>query len=235
MKNRIVTSIPSVLTLGNLSLGFAAMLMNNPLLSFWMILAGAVLDTFDGMVARSLNAMSEFGKQVDSLADLVTFGIAPAYLYYQYMLSHDIMSMIIIISLPVASALRLAIFNLSTNQTVSFKGLPTPACGIFFSSIPVVLEKNIIPFDHTFYFDIVMYALPLLFSFLMLSRIRLFSVKAVKNGWKQNQPLLIFMGVIIILLIIIKWLAIPISILLYVIFSLLNKKQLEESEKSKAS
>lgn len=112
--------IPSTLTLLNLALGFIAMALNHPVYSLSLILAGCFLDVFDGLLARLLNATSPFGKELDSLADIVTFGLAPAWLVYQFCLEHTAINLLLVTLLPVFSAIRLAKFNTDTSQKSNF-------------------------------------------------------------------------------------------------------------------
>ena len=108
----------------------------------------AVVDFFDGFVARLFNAGSEMGKQLDSLADLVSFGVAPGMIIYQFLrlsfsqeedgLDVSIVWLLPSLLLPCAAAWRLARFNLDSNQTYSFKGLPVPAVGILIASLPLI-------------------------------------------------------------------------------------------------
>ncbi len=189
--NSIKKSIPSALTCMNLALGFTAILLNHPVLSPILIIAGALFDVTDGIAARALKATSEFGKEIDSLADLITFGVAPAFLYFNIM-THTIWSVIFLAALPVGAAIRLARFNLSTDQTVVFKGLPSPANGLFFCTFPLLIQKDIITFEYNSFTLGILYAFPLLFAILMNMGVPLFSLKSIKYGLKKNMAFATF-------------------------------------------
>lgn len=129
--------IPSIITISNLISGVLAMLLNEPNLSLILISSGAFFDVFDGIIARALKVQSEFGKQLDSFADLITFGIAPAFLVYNFCFSENSALRYLVILIPVFSAIRLVKFTISENQKTCFLGLPIPANGLFFASLPI--------------------------------------------------------------------------------------------------
>ena len=219
--------IPSFITLLNLIAGFVAILLNDPFWSPILILAGAFFDLLDGLAAKALDAISEIGKQLDSLADLITFGIAPAYLYYQFILPHNLLGIISASLLPTFGALRLARFNAKESKSNYFNGLPIPANGIFFLSIPYLQNQfNIQWFNSIFNNQIIILILPLIFGLLMVSNIKMFSFKRFKEGAKNNIIQILFIVCIIVLFLVIKWFTVPLAIILYVIISLLGIKQI---------
>ena len=184
---KIIKSIPSFFTSMNLASGFAAILINDPYLSPLVILLGAFFDLLDGAAARKLNATSDFGAELDSLADLVSFGVAPAYLYYNHILasSDKVVSAISVSFLVVFTALRLAKFNIDTGQKTSFTGLPSPASGIFFAM--VVFESHspkLFQFENNQFLWLL---LPVAFSFLMVSPFKFYALK--KSEQKYNSVL----------------------------------------------
>ena len=141
----IKRNIPNLITLGNLFCGLVAIvfsLNNNLYFAGTFIFFGAILDFFDGLSARLLKVSSEIGKHLDSMADMVTFGVAPGMIMFQMIkLSNiDENSYIAYIGfiITIFSAIRLAKFNLDTKQTSSFIGLPTPAAAIFIASLPII-------------------------------------------------------------------------------------------------
>ena len=153
--NNIKRNIPNLITIGNLTCGLFAIIFSfqgDLASSSLCIFFGAFLDFFDGFIARILNVSGEFGKQLDSLADMTTFGIAPGFVLFQFIfylenniiLSHSMemenffFPSIIALGIPILSAYRLAKFNLDKRQTNLFIGLPTPALGIFFAAIPQI-------------------------------------------------------------------------------------------------
>lgn len=201
---------PSSLTLLNLVLGFVAILLNHPVYSLMLILIGCFLDIFDGILARLLKATSAFGKELDSLADIVTFGIAPAWLVYQHCLDHTILNLLLVTLLPVFSAIRLAKFNTDESQKVSFSGLPTPANGLFFASMPYLL--NTINLRETFLIPAI-----ILFCILMIAPIRMFSFKDVNKGGPDTVFPLLFLLLVLGASFFLSLLIIPVGVLLYII------------------
>lgn len=144
-----------MLTLANLFCGILAIKVGfseHYYLAGFFVIFGAIFDFFDGFAARLLKVQGEMGKQLDSLADMVTFGVAPGVVMYSflkiffndhYMSVFDIAPPFIAFLIPILSAVRLAKFNIDTNQSDKFIGLPTPANAIFFISIPLVFYSSI--------------------------------------------------------------------------------------------
>ena len=215
-------SIPSVLTALNLVAGFVAIILNDPYYSPLIIFTGAFLDLFDGAIARKIGVSSDFGAELDSLADLVTFGVAPAFLYYHHILhGYDILSMITTAILVLCSALRLAKFNVDTGQKYGFKGLPTPSTGLFFAFLVYeVYAKTTFDFEQN---KILWQLLPLVFAFLMISNIPFFSMKKSQNNKnKIIQTIIIFVFAIsFILWIMTKMPFIPLAVIIYIFISLI--------------
>jgi len=147
----IAKSIPSLFTIGNLFLGIVAIILvfnGNPAMAVMMIIIAMLLDGVDGRVARALNAQSEFGKELDSLSDVVSFGAAPAFIMYvaAFQDIYQPAAWIITALFPICGALRLARFNVVTSNSGYFIGLPIPAAGgvlatlaLFTNDIPVVV------------------------------------------------------------------------------------------------
>ena len=139
MQIRLFT-IPNILTLCNLLCGafaaVSALLQNDLVSAFWFIVLGAVFDFLDGFVARLTKSYSAVGKELDSLADMVSFGVAPAAVLYGLFILNggDPYWGFVVFILAACSALRLGKFNIDENQTKQFIGLPTPACALFFVS-----------------------------------------------------------------------------------------------------
>ena len=161
------------------------------------IVLGAVFDFFDGMVARLLGVSSPLGVQMDSLADDITFGLAPATVIFSFMRGLEYPSSFLADVLPylafliaVFSACRLAKFNIDTRQTTSFIGLPTPANALFWSSLIVGGEKWLLEMDNAW---ILLVALILLFSYFLVSEIPMFSMKFKNLSWKSNRTRYIFL------------------------------------------
>lgn len=197
----------------------------------------AVVDFLDGFVARLFKASSEMGKQLDSLADVVSFGVAPAMIIYQFLrlsiakeqggLDASSSWLLPAFILPCAAAWRLARFNLDTTQSYSFKGMPVPAAGIFVASLPLIYwnvneewAQNLL-LNKWF-----LYAVVLLLSGLMVSTLPLMALKFKDFSIKNNLPKYLVIVIAILALVLLKWLAIPVAVLAYVIISLLFKNKI---------
>jgi CDP-diacylglycerol--serine O-phosphatidyltransferase len=199
--------------------------------AYFVWLAG-LFDFFDGFVARKLKVSSPIGKELDSLADVISFGLLPSVVMYRMISeSSDATALpYIAFSIAVFSALRLAIFNVDETQTDSFKGLNTPANTIFITSLPL-LHNDVGRWLHN---PLLLVAITLVSSFLLVSRIRFFAFKFKNFTWHDNKIRFTFLLLGVLLLITLQVLAIPIIIILYVVFSLLNNT-FPESKSSKTS
>lgn len=216
--------VPNGLTLINLFLGSFAIIIafkgQNEYNAAWLIFLAAFFDLLDGWAARLLNAKSEFGKQLDSLADVVSFGLAPAILLFNWlymvltklsrqstfeMISANLgQNILLLCSLlyVMAAAIRLARFNISENTKRTFKGLPTPAAALIIATIWLLINsesKLIQPLILNIYF--VLFFI-LIIVFLMLSNIRMLSLKFDGFSLKKNsmQYLLLLIGLILTLI-----------------------------------
>ena len=225
--------IPNTITCCNLISGCVAIayaFSGNVELSFTWIIIGAVFDFFDGMSARLLNVSSPIGKELDSLADIVTFGVAPSTILFSEL---SVMSYPAILEplrsiLPFTayimaafSALRLAKFNLDERQALGFIGLPTPANALFWGSLIIGAGKwlEATPFMVFFLLGGI-----LISSWLMVSEIPMFALKFKEWGWKGNQVKYIFLLTCIPLLAILGLTGLAIIIAWYVIISYIIKK-----------
>lgn len=236
---KIKNYIPNTITSLNLFSGCLAIVMvfqGQLHIASMFIGIATILDFFDGFAARFLKAYSEIGKQLDSLADMVSFGLAPAFILYSFMNNalqldgfYPGMSFanILLLSLPflvaVFSALRLAIFNIDTRQTTSFIGLPTPASAILIASLPILLWLYNYPILNNWLANIYfLIGLIVLQSYLLVSPIPMFSLKFSNFTWGSNKVRFIFLGLSLLLLIFLQALAIPLIIFLYVLISVLS-------------
>jgi CDP-diacylglycerol--serine O-phosphatidyltransferase len=196
----------------------------------------AVIDFLDGFVARIFKASSEMGKQLDSLADLVSFGVAPGMIIYQFLrlsfaqeeggLDTSLLWLLPSLLLPCAAAWRLARFNLDNSQSFSFKGLPVPAVGMFVASLPLIYWNV----NQQWVIDLLLnkwflYGLTLLLSYLMVSTIPLMSLKFKDYTLKNNLPKILLVLISLAALFIFKWMAVPVMILAYVLLSLIFKNR----------
>jgi|SRR6185369_13193361 len=201
---------------------------------FFIIAAGAV-DFLDGFVARLFNATSGMGKQLDSLADVVSFGVAPGMILYQLLrisfareengLDTPIAWLLPAFLIPAAAAWRLAKFNLDDEQQVSFKGVPTPAVGLVIASLPLIIHFQTFNLQFVFVNRWLLYVIILLLSYLMISNVPFMSMKMKDLGIKNNLARYLLLVLGIIAAISLKWLAVPVIFVVYVIISLVFKNK----------
>lgn len=225
----VIKQIPNLFTLGNLSCGVLSILKafeQEWQVAALLIFLAAFLDFFDGFFARLLKVSGELGKQLDSLADCVTFGVAPSILLWQYVQFSQIDNNNSILNysfllLAVFSAYRLAKFNIDTRQTDFFIGVPTPITGMMVASLSFVKEDYSSIFDFIFTNPWVYFSFCLLISLLLVSEIPLVSLK-IKKGkpLKTYLPQLVIGLIGLISLLLFKWLALPIIYLVYVLSSI---------------
>ncbi len=245
--------IPNIVTLLNLLSGCIALIFavyGNFIAAAVFVFLGIFFDFFDGLLARKLNVQSPLGIQLDSLADLVTSGVVPGIIMFKlisltvdapdYSAYNDNwnsifhwqefkMSVLPLIGLfiPLASAYRLAKFNLDEDQQTYFKGLPVPANTLLILSLPLILEyqnsdlMNTIIINKWF-----LIGLTLLSCYLLNSKIKLFALKFKDWSFKANATRYIFLIISLVMLIILQFAAIPLVIALYIILSLLDKKNI---------
>lgn len=226
--------LPNLCTIINLSLGFFSIILasnDELLLAAVLILFASFFDFLDGFLAKVLNASSELGKQLDSLADLVTFGVSPAFLVYQFLINLPQMyspySNYIVVLIPIFSALRLAKFNNDESQKNNFTGLPTPANALFFTSIVFYLESTSFSLIDGYNPYGLIISLIILFSFLMTSKVSFFSLKFLNYGLKENRLRYLFLSLTCIVIFVtifmnLMSLTIAFIIFLYLILSLVN-------------
>lgn len=231
MANCITRHIPNALTCMNLFSGCIACVMAfhaNFEMAMLFIVIGAVFDFFDGLAARLLHAYSNIGKDLDSLADDVSFGVAPALIVFSLFKEINYPDYLSFLAnwLPYAgfliavfSALRLAKFNNDTRQTTSFIGLPVPANALFWASL-VAGCKPIAS-----YHPLLTLALVCLFSWLLVSEIPMFSLKFKNLSWKDNKIAFIFVIISAILLITLKIAGFAAVIVWYILLSILTQKK----------
>ena len=234
MANAIIRNIPNTITSCNLFCGCIASywaFQGNYKLALLFIILGAVFDFFDGMTARLLHVSSPIGKELDSLADDVTFGLAPAAIvfslfkevHYPAFLAPiaDIMPYATFL-IAVFSALRLAKFNLDERQTSSFIGMPTPANALFWGSLTVGAHDFL---TSTSFNAIYLLILVIIMSLLLVAELPMFSLKFKNLSWQQNKVSYIFLIVSIPLLIIFQLSGFAAVILWYIVLSVLTRKK----------
>lgn len=230
--------IPNFITSLNLFCGFIAIIFasnGNLVTASWFILAAMIFDFLDGFSARLLKAYSDIGKELDSLADVVSFGVAPGLILY-HMLSNSfsqdgancnilITSVIMIVPaiMPVCGAIRLAIFNLDSTQSVTFRGLPIPANALAVISIVIAGHYSESPMISSFMITpFLIIFLTIILSLLMVSRIPLLSLKVKNLKFKGNEGRYILIGLVLINFLIFGILAMPLIIPLYIVASALS-------------
>ena len=194
----------------------------------------AVIDFLDGFVARLLKASSELGKQLDSLADVVSFGVAPGMIVYQFLrasfaqeqdaLEVSMLWLIPAFIIPCAGAYRLGRFNIDTSQSTGFKGVPIPAAGLFIASFPLIYwysgNADVIQLLSNKWF---WYAVIIFISYLMISTLPMLSLKFKNASVKTMLPFIILAVIAVIAAVISGWLAVPVTFAAYVIVSLIFK------------
>lgn len=228
MKIRLFT-IPNMLTLSNLLCGtfalVSALKYGNLEWSFWFVVLAAVFDFFDGFVARLLGQSSPIGLQLDSLADVVSFGGVPAAVLY-VMTTHSfareetlLLYVFAFASFLLAafSALRLAKFNIDETQHEEFCGLPTPANALFFTSLGLISARTGFDFGG----PVLICIMPLM-AWLLVSPVRMFALKFRGFGWRGNQVRYLFLLLAVVLIVILRLYAVPAIIVAYILISALR-------------
>ena len=255
--------IPNIFTLANLFFGCLAIvyalqlevsflyeldgqpIMQSMQASLWMasifIGVAAVIDFLDGFIARLLKVPSEMGKQLDSLSDVVSFGVAPGVIMYQLLRiavmkeSQDVETSIgwtyAAFLVPCFAAWRLAKFNIDTRQQYGFRGVPTPAVGLLIASFPLILYYN--------YFDgslnelllnrWVLYAIIAFVCFMMVADVPIMSLKFRDYTLRSNTMKLILVILAVVAAIVLKWVAVPVIFILYIILSLADRNKIVQS------
>lgn len=246
----MLKQIPNMITSLNLLCGAVAILFTvsgDLIIAAVFVMMGIVLDYFDGLVARWMKAQSPIGQQLDSLADVVTFGVVPGLVMVQMLqlafygemrpltevftarawnVGIESYYPLIGLMIVVASAYRLAKFNVDVRQTHHFIGLPTPANAMLILSLPLIFEYQ---YTHTIenilFNKWFLIGLTLLSSILLNAELHLFAFKFKTWGFRENKKRYLFAVLALLLLIWLKYLAIPILILLYILISLIWKEE----------
>jgi len=225
----MIKHIPNTLTLLNLVAGFAATILAirgyNEYAAF-SIMTGMLLDFSDGFAARLLKAYSPLGKDLDSLADMVTFGIAPGAIILNLLSSTGtgtLASFAIAALIPAASALRLARFNNDTTQATSFRGLATPASAFTVISIVLASSYTDLALPDTLAGSAWFISLLSLFlAVMMLINIRMFSLKLSHLRWSGNEERYIFALSVLLLLVFLGMAAAPLIMAAYIVISIVS-------------
>ena len=235
--------IPNFITSLNLfsgCVGVAAIFGGHTTAAVIMMGAAAVFDFADGLVARALHVKSDIGKELDSLADVVSFGLLPGAIMFQLMLNSTNLPgkeagwmnpyPYLAFLITVFSALRLAKFNIDTRQSDSFIRLPTPANALLIASLPMILlqveqsGQKLLPLTSllsNYYF---LLGLTAVMSYLLVAEIPLFALKFKNFKWEDNKSQFTFVGFSILLLAILHFIAIPAIILLFILMSVMRRR-----------
>lgn len=231
--------IPNAITCGNLVSGCMSILFlvqDMPVKAAIMVFIAGLFDFLDGFTARLLKAQSSIGADLDSLSDVVSFGVAPGFLMCWLMdraadlpdfmvYGIDIWPCLAFL-LPVFAAIRLARFNTDETQSASFHGLPTPGMALFIASLPLALSQIGHLTDGALgYWSCL--GITLLFSFMMISRLNFFSFKMKSAKWKGNEVRWIFLLVAIVGFAIFKMVALPFIMMLYILMSIVFAGKME--------
>jgi CDP-diacylglycerol--serine O-phosphatidyltransferase len=252
--------IPNIFTLLNLLFGCLAITaaLQNPLViqytqdgqpyismaeKLWLssifIFIAAIIDFADGFLARLLKAQSEIGKQLDSLSDVVSFGVAPSMIMYQFIKISIVQESIAIETslawllpaflIALCAAYRLAKFNLDIRQLSHFKGVPTPAVGLLIASFPLIYWYA----SNPVYVEVMtnkwfLYGITAGLSFLMVSDIPMMSLKFTGLRISENLPRYLLLVLAVLTFVLISWVAVPIIFISYIILSLIYRKQIQQ-------
>lgn len=229
---------PDLLTTGNLCCGTGSILLASQgqiTIACWLLFLAAIFDVFDGLAARALGGGTPLGAQLDSLSDLVSFGVAPAYALWTVAFVDGP-------GLPwlaaaavwicVASAWRLAKFNVDTRQSTGFLGLATPANGLFWAAlllaydgagVPAWASALRLPIMGILDAPVAVFCIALVLGILMLSELPLPSLKLKHGGWPGNEVIFLLIGIGTVLTVLVGILAVPLLLLLYLLSPLWGK------------
>lgn len=237
----IMKFIPHLLTSGNLFSGILAIVFisrGELIEATWCIFIAGFLDFFDGFAARLLKVSGEFGKQLDSLADVVTFGVVPAYMLFsismqlqQWPFQMEVAAVWVYVPLLIGvfSALRLAKFNIDTRQTTGFIGVPTPANAFWLAGLPYLIRDHQELVQQHWIHPVGIAVLALVSCLLLVSEIPLLSLKVKSFRFKEAWPQYFLLIAVVISLIVFKFAGLMVLLPLYLIFSLIDK-QLNNNE-----
>ena len=231
--------IPNAITCGNLVSGCLSILFlteGMPVKAAIMVFVAGLFDFLDGFAARLLHAKSPIGADLDSLSDMVSFGVAPGFIMCYLMdrasdlpnymlLDIDVLPVLAFV-LTIFAAIRLAKFNNDDTQTTSFRGIPAPGMALFIASLPLALVQVGHLTDGTLGFWVCL-GITLIFSFMMVSRLRFFSFKMKSSRWKGNEVRWIFLIIAITGFSIFRMVALPFVMMLYILLSIFFAERME--------
>lgn len=229
--------IPNFITLINLFLGccaVASVLYGQFVQAFWFFMASGVADFLDGTFARVLKVGSPIGKQLDSLADMVSFGVVPGAVLYMLLVKGYSGSDVLPIELTIAAspafivtlfaAIRLANFNIDERQTVDFIGLNTPSCAMFVMGLLLIHQFDSFGYGWLVTEPIFLYVIIPVLSWLMVAEFPMFSLKIKNFGWQGNEFKLSLLFLTILFFAFFREAAISMVILAYIVLSFVKNK-----------
>lgn len=223
--------LPNFITCLNLfsgCIGIVYAFKGELIIAGYAIFLAAVFDFFDGFIARLINAYSDIGKELDSLADVVSFGVLPSVIIYQLFLQSPQLGSISpylnmsAFLIAIFSALRLAKFNVDVRQAENFIGLPTPANAALIASLPMILAQDNWFFTSYILNPFFLFIFSLGMSILLVTEIPLISLKFKSLNWNDNLFRYILVISAILLVIIFKFAAVPIIVFIYILLSLIQ-------------
>ncbi len=242
--------LPNAMTCGNLLCGCIGILMatqGDLITAAWLIILAGILDFGDGLVARMVGVSGPFGKELDSLADVVTFGVLPSFILYELLqgtsghenglpTAGSTLHSLSYASFAIAvfGALRLARFNIDTRQTDQFLGVPIPANALVVASLPLMAASTGTvgkPLADFFLSVPFLFGYIVIMSALMVSELPLMAFKFKSYSWQANRVKYSFLIASVLLLLLLQFAAIPLIIALYILLSILTKERLTESVK----
>jgi CDP-diacylglycerol--serine O-phosphatidyltransferase len=238
MKKRVKKHLPNAITCCNLfsgCIGIVFAFQENLIYAAYAIFLAAIFDFFDGFASRVLQSYSGIGKDLDSLADMVSFGVLPSVIMYELFLQappvHNLSPYLNFIAflIPVFSALRLAKFNVDARQAENFIGLPTPANAILIASFPLIMEQHI-NFSSYILNTYVLSIFTVVMCGLLVAELPLMSLKFKSRDFQENiyRYLLLLFSAILILFF--KFAAVPVVILFYIALSIVQFKKLAHDQ-----
>jgi len=222
--------LANILTIINLTLGlfaivWAAQNEENLVWCSYLILIAILFDIMDGKIARLLNTTSDFGKQLDSFADMVSFGIAPSIIVFQLIKTsnpQETYLAYIAFIIPIFSALRLANYNIDSKQKIYFIGITTPLNAFFFISIPLILhyEKNDLILSLVTNINFLFIG-TIILSILLISPLKTFSSKAIYSSMVEKKIKIVFFITSVFLFFLLKYTAFPLIVFFYIFLSII--------------
>lgn len=230
----MIKQIPNALTLLNVFCGSCALvsIQNGRYTEgYAFLIVSLIADFFDGFAARALNVKSEMGKELDSLADMVSFGVVPGMILYKLLKTSSLVSVFEQSYLPLLafivtafSCYRLAKFNLDTRQTTDFIGLATPANTLFFIGLLLIKQNEMDGLDQIISNPMFLYALIPLSSYLLVSEIPMFSFKFKGFGWVGNEIRFIFAAIALVLVFLMHEAAISLLVVVYILLNIIKNR-----------